>query len=137
MNIEAIEASIEAGARYEYSRSGGPGGQHLNRTDSRVRLRVAAEAIAGLSQAERQRMLALLAGRIDADGCLYLVVESERSQLTNKRLAVQRLLAMVVRAARLPKHRVPTKPGRAARERRLQTKKRHAMKKQDRGRPEP
>jgi ribosome-associated protein len=93
--------------------------------------------LAGLSEPELERVKTVLANRITNDGEIVITSDEERSQRINLERAYSRMEALIASAARLPKHRKPTKPGRAAREKRLNTKKRQSLKKADRAnRPE-
>ncbi|HAE21101.1 MAG TPA: aminoacyl-tRNA hydrolase [Spirochaetaceae bacterium] len=135
MRIECLRASIQAKAEREYARSSGPGGQNVNKVETKVRVRVDLGQLEGLSEAERARAQGLLAGRLDADAKLYVAADGERSRAANEAIALARMLELIVKAARFPKKRIATKPSRAARERRLSGKKQRSSIKQDRGRP--
>jgi ribosome-associated protein len=112
------------------SRSGGPGGQHVNTTSSRVTLHWRVDSTAALTPAERARVMQRLAGRITDEGVLTVTVDSERSQRTNLRIARERLAVLVADALSEPKARVPTRIPRHARERRLRDKARRNTVKQ-------
>jgi len=88
--------------------------------------------IDGLSEAELERAKSILANRITNDGEIVITSDEERSRRTNLNRAYFRLEALIAAAARLPKHRRPTKPSKAAKEKRLQSKKRQAQKKAER-----
>ena len=106
--------------------SGGPGGQHANRAHTRAEVRFDAEASGSLSQYQRQRI-------IDRLGSVVTVsADDERSQLRNRRLALDRLRQKLAGALRVEKPRRPTRPGRGAVERRLDAKRRQAARKRDR-----
>jgi ribosome-associated protein len=110
--------------RWRFSRSGGPGGQGVNTTDSRVELRWDVAATAALSDHLRVRALERLSGRL-VDGVLSIVVSEERAQLQNRQIAEKRLAALVAAAiAPPPAKRRPTKPSRGAIERRIKAKRR-------------
>jgi ribosome-associated protein len=120
---------------FRTSRASGPGGQAVNTTDSRVELRFDVANSPSLGAAERARLLAALAGRLDADGRLRIVVQTHRSQLLNRRLAVERLRRLLADALRQRAERRATRPSAAARERRLAAKRRQGARKRDRRRP--
>lgn len=118
---------------YTASRSSGPGGQHVNTTDTRIQLRWNVVESAALSDAGRARVLKILASRITEAGDLILASDSHRSQRRNREDVTQRLAAMVREALIPPKPRKKTRPTRASRERRLEEKRKNAQTKQGRG----
>jgi len=122
MNESLVRSSILAKARLDYARSGGPGGQNVNKVNSKAVARVELALVEGLSEAERERAAALLASRLTTSGELVVSSDEERDQPRNREAALARLAALVIGAARLPKRRRPTKPTRASRERRLESK---------------
>ena len=112
-----------ADLQWRFSRAGGPGGQGVNTTDSRVELSVDLRD-AALRDADRDRLLARLAGRLH-DGVLTVVASDDRSQRRNRRSARARLAALLREAlAPDPPTRRPTAPSRGARRRRLEAKRR-------------
>jgi ribosome-associated protein len=115
-----------------YSRSSGPGGQGVNTTDSRVELSFDVARSPSLPETTRARMLARLEGRL-VDGVITVAASEHRAQLANRRAARERLAALLTEAAAAPprKHR-PTKPSRAAKQRRLDQKKRRSETKRGR-----
>jgi len=135
MKAELIAASIEASAELDFSKSGGPGGQNVNKLNTKVTARIAIDSILGLSAAEKRLMTMKLANRITTEGYLSIQVQDERTQGANKQIAFERLLSLITRAARRDPPRIPTKPGRAARERRISSKKVRGRTKQDRRGP--
>ena len=100
------------------SRSSGPGGQHAQKSETRVEAIFDVEASSALSDAQKRRVLA------KAGPVLRAIAQDERSQLRNKELAVERLVEALREALHVPRNRVATKPTKAARERRLSEKKR-------------
>ena len=129
MNTDLLGQSIRSAAEASFSRSGGPGGQNVNKVNTKVTLRLRLTGINGLSDVETARMREQLAGRISAADEIIINAEEERSQRTNLERAYFRMEALISAAARLPKHRRPTKPSRAAREQRLSAKHLHSRKK--------
>jgi len=129
MNLLLLRQSVRDGAGAGFSRSGGPGGQNVNKVNTKVTLRLNLSLIKGLSEAEMARVREMLANRITAEYEIVISADEERSQKTNLERAYFRLETLVAAAARLPKHRRPTKPSPAAREQRLQAKHVHGRKK--------
>ncbi|HEX6700073.1 MAG TPA: alternative ribosome rescue aminoacyl-tRNA hydrolase ArfB [Gaiellaceae bacterium] len=101
-----------------FSRSSGPGGQHAQKSESRVEAVFDVEASAALSPAQKKRVVA------KAGPVLRAVAQDERSQWRNRELATERLVAALREALRVERRRVPTRPSAAARERRLEEKRR-------------
>ena len=109
---------------WRFSRSSGPGGQSVNTSDTRVELSWRFEATTALSPVQRERAATRLAGRL-SDGMLTVAASEHRSQLRNRQAAEARLVALVAEAiASPPRQRKPTRPSRAAKERRIAEKKR-------------
>lgn len=109
--------------RVSTSRSGGPGGQSVNTTDSRVTLRWNVRDSAALSEEARERLLVRLSTKLTLDGDVMVSVSDERSQLMNRELARQRLAAVVRGARTVQKSRRATRPTRGSKERRHTAKK--------------
>ena len=114
------------------TRSSGAGGQHVNKTSSRIQLSWNVATSAALEDGERERLLKKLASRLTADGTLTVSVSDTRSQHRNREIAEQRMEEVVRAALVVPKKRKATKPSRAAREKRLDAKKLHSRKKKNR-----
>jgi ribosome-associated protein len=137
MNVSLLYASIRTCAKFSFSRSGGPGGQNVNKVNTQVCLRLRIGDLEGLSKAEITRLRETLAPRISGEDEIIVKSGEERSQRINLERAYTRLESLITTGARLPKYRRPTKPGRAARESRLQMKHRQGRKKAGRNfRPE-
>ncbi len=120
---------------FRASRSGGPGGQHVNTSSTRVEIWWDIAASPTLSEAQRTRLLTRLASRLDGSGRLRLVSAGSRSQLRNREEVTERLRELVARALVVPRRRKPTRPSRAAKAARLDAKRRHSAKKRDRRTP--
>jgi ribosome-associated protein len=115
-----------------FSRSSGPGGQSVNTTDSRVELSFDVLRSPSLPEWARERAAERLGSRLTDDGVLTIASSMERSQLMNRQAARVRLAALLRDAVAPQRPRVPTRPGRGARERRLQDKRRRAQTKRNR-----
>ena len=102
------------------SRSSGPGGQHANTSETRVEAVLDVESTTALTESQKRRVLA------KAGPVLRAVAQDERSQLRNRELAIDRLVARLAEALKVERPRVPTKPSRAAKEQRLESKKRRS-----------
>ncbi|HXW53813.1 MAG TPA: alternative ribosome rescue aminoacyl-tRNA hydrolase ArfB [Myxococcota bacterium] len=109
------------------SRASGPGGQHVNKTSSRVSLRWNVRDSLALTDAERALVMNRLKGRLVGASELLIHVESERSQLRNRQIARERLAQLVKEALRPEKPRVATKPTKAAKAKRIMGKKRRSL----------
>jgi ribosome-associated protein len=116
------------------ARAGGPGGQHVNTTDSAVTISVAVADLA-LDDGQRQRLCERLRTRITAAGLLTASAQDERSQHQNRRIARERLVRMIGEALRPRPPRRPTRPGRGAVERRLDEKRQVSARKRARRAP--
>lgn len=128
---------IAAGELVErFSRASGPGGHGVNTTDSRVQLSLNIHACTAFSCPQRRRLLRNLAARLDDDGVLTVVAQTERSQRQN-RAAARTRLAELIRQALMPPppKRRKTRPTRGSIERRLAAKKRRSAIKRHRARP--
>jgi ribosome-associated protein len=120
---------------FRASRSGGPGGQHVNTSSTRVEVTWDVAGSPALSDEQRQRLLARLASRLDGTGRLRLVSSSTRSQLRNREDVTERLREVVALALVVPKTRKRTRPPRAAKAARLESKRRRSATKRDRRPP--
>jgi ribosome-associated protein len=109
-----------------FIRSAGPGGQNVNKVCTAVQLRFNVSRSAALSDDMRRRLIELAGNKVAEDGTLIIKARRFRSQDKNRKDAIERLADLIRRAAVRPKARRKTKPSRAARERRLTLKKRHA-----------
>jgi ribosome-associated protein len=117
------------------SRSSGAGGQHVNKTSSRVEISWNIARSAVLTDDQRDRLLSRLSSRISEDGAIRVVASDTRSQLRNRDTAEKRLAETIAKALIVAKKRKPTRRPRAANEARLSEKKKHSERKRDRTRP--
>ncbi len=120
---------------WSFSTSGGPGGQHANRSATRVELRWELATSRALSDDVRSKLEARLGKRVQ-DGVVRIVAGESRSQWRNRQNARERLAELLQRALRGRRRRVPTKPSQAAQQARLEAKRRQSAKKRLRGKPE-
>lgn len=120
---------------FSTSKSSGPGGQHANKTSSRVTLSWVLMDSAALSDGDRARVATKLASYVNADGLLQVSSDEDRSQHRNKEIVRERLAEMVRKALVRPKVRRKTKPSRAAKRRRVEAKKRRSAVKKSRTKP--
>ena len=115
---------------FRFSRSSGPGGQHAQKSDTRVEASFDVEASTALSEAQKRRVVG------KAGPVLRAIAQDERSQWRNRELATERLVEALREALRVPRRRRPTKPTKASRERRLEQKRRRSDTKRLRRPPE-
>jgi ribosome-associated protein len=114
------------------ARSGGPGGQHVNTTSTKVTLLFDLDASPSLTDADKARIHAVLFGRIGKDGVLHVVSQSTRSQFANREIALERFAAMLRLALTPATPRKKTRVSLAAKRRRVDDKKRQGARKQER-----
>jgi ribosome-associated protein len=120
---------------YQASRSGGPGGQHVNTSSTRIEVWWDIAASPSLTPEQRSQLLERLGPRLDSSGRLRLVSSTSRSQLRNREDVTERLREVVAAALAVRKKRKPTKPSRAAKAARLEAKRRRAALKRHRKGP--
>ena len=135
MLVVTPQISIDEAELVEsFTRASGPGGQHVNTTDSAVMLRFDVAGSPSLSDAVKHRLAALAGSRLTSDGALVLRSEGARSQLLNRQEVRERLVELIRAATIVPKKRRPTKPTRASQARRVEGKARRGAVKAGRGR---
>lgn len=117
---------------FQYSRSSGPGGQHVNKVSSKVTLSFDILRSPSLSNEQRRRLITRLKNQIGSTGILRISEQGSRSQWQNRMRVIERFRQMVVASLREPKKRVATKPSGAAVEERLRVKKLRAKRKRQR-----
>ena len=117
MDVESIRSEVA----FRFSRSSGPGGQHAQKSSTRVEALFDVEASAALTDAERRRVLAKLGAVVRA------VAQDERSQVRNRELATDRIVEQLRQATKVRRPRRPTRPTKASAERRLDEKKRRGQ----------
>jgi ribosome-associated protein len=117
---------------YQASRSGGPGGQHVNTSSTRIEVWWDVASSPSLSEEQRAQLLERLRSRLDSTGRLRLVSSASRSQLRNREDVTERLRSVIASALAVRKKRKPTKPSRAAKAARLEAKRRRAVTKERR-----
>lgn len=135
MIVVTSQISIDEAELLEsFTRASGPGGQHVNTTDSAVVLRFDVAGSPSLPDAVKHRLAALAGSRLTSDGVLVLRSEGARSQLLNRQEVRERLVELIRAATIVPKKRRPTKPTRASQVRRVDGKARRSAVKAGRGR---
>jgi ribosome-associated protein len=132
VNIQKIENELT----YKTSRSSGPGGQHANKTESRVTLFFNIENSEALTESEKKQLLQKLKSKLSSGAILQLSSEQYRSQHRNKELLKQRFLQLITKLVTPQKKRKKTKISKLAHKKRLDKKKRQAEKKIHRRKPE-
>jgi ribosome-associated protein len=120
---------------FRATRSGGPGGQHVNKASTRVEVWWDVAASPSLTEDQRARLLSRLAARLDGSGRLRLVSSGSRSQFRNREDVTERLREVVAKALVVPRPRRRTKPTRASKMARVEAKRRRSAVKRDRRTP--
>ncbi len=127
---------IEKEFVFTASRSSGPGGQNVNKVNTRIELSFNVEDSKYFSDIEKNRMLIKLKNKINSEGTLLLTAQNARSQLENKRIVIEKFYELIERALSVNRKRIKTLPTKASRLKRLESKKIQALKKQSRKPPQ-
>ena len=134
--ISGIQIS-ERELRFQFSRSGGPGGQNVNKVATRVELLFDVNASKSLNEEQKRIVLWKLASRIDTEGILHVASQESRSQWKNREIVVDKFASLLRSALAVRKKRHATKPSRSANELRVKAKKTQSAKKKLRARLRP
>lgn len=117
---------------YKTSRSSGSGGQNVNKVETSVTVLWKVEDSAVFTESEKERILLKLKNKINAEGILQTTVSESRTQLQNKKIAIEKIQELVNKSLIVPKKRIATKPSRTKVEKRLESKKKLSEKKENR-----
>lgn len=135
--IDEETAIDESELQFEFSRSSGPGGQNVNKVETKVRLRFDLLASGSLGEDQKQRLLDRLGRRLTREGQLQIVCQRHRSREANRQECIARFVAVLAEALEETPERRPTRVSRAQKARRLENKRRRSEKKAARRRVEP
>lgn len=124
--MDLKELGLESEISFKTSRSGGSGGQNVNKVSTKVELNFDIAESHVLTDTQKTILLEKLAGKLTKEGMLQVISQTERTQLGNKRIALEKLYSLLTAALIVQKKRKPTKISAGAKERRLVTKKRNA-----------
>lgn len=118
-----IQENITKEVLFKTSRSGGKGGQNVNKVSSKVELVFDIRNSYSLDDAQKEKLLTKLASKLDMEGLLHIVSQTSRSQIDNKKLALEKLFKLLENGLKENKKRIATKPKKSSVEKRLNTKK--------------
>ncbi len=123
------KTDLQRDVHYKTSRSGGKGGQNVNKVSSKVELLFSVNDSILFNTDEKQLLLTRLQSRLSKEGFIQIICDEERSQYLNKEIALEKLMEILVRALHVPKKRKVTKPSKSSINARLDNKRRSALKK--------
>lgn len=132
MNTEVLISELN----FKAVRSSGPGGQHVNKTASKVEVSFDLHASEALSETEKDRLRSKISSKITSEGIINLQCGETRSQHRNKAIVIERFVELLQKNLKVAKPRKKTKPSKGAIERRLKSKKENAFKKSNRKPPQ-
>lgn len=134
---DSIKEQLLAEVQFSASRSSGPGGQNVNKVNTKIELRFSVQQSAVLDENQKQLIVSKLKNRINNQGELLLTSSAERTQWKNREKATRKFFELIEKALTKPRKRKQTKPTEASRLKRIENKKKQAQKKLFRKPPEP